>query len=265
MGKKTFWIVAGILFIFSIYNTYDNYLLHQDIKDLSAALDRLNISYVTNTTQPTIPLESFSIEKNIPIVAVSSNGEGVTGNLTVKLIPGNNNVLINTNPFLETDIQYSANTAVAVAKLSSNYNYDKDFIFDFKAGEAQLIGGESAGAAIAIATIAALQNKNLKNEAVITGTINPDGTIGKIGWVIEKAKAVADAGYKYFLVPKGQSKVTYYEKQLVREPFGFGFEILNTRYVPKTIDLKKVAKDEWNLEVIEVSTIGEALPYFMGE
>lgn len=39
-----------------------------------------------------------------------------------------------------------------------------------------------------------------------------DGMIEEISGAIEKAKAVADAGYKRFLVPKGQSTVTYYER-----------------------------------------------------
>lgn len=267
--NKKLWTVILILSIFTIFNIYLYYSLWNEItviqNEITVIQNNLNNGVQDSSTISHTENNFSPIEKNIPIVAVSNNGEGVIGNLIIKLIPGNNNVLINTNPFLETDIQYSANKAVAVAKLQSDYKYDKDFIFDFRAGDAQLIGGESAGAAITIGTIAALQNKNLKNNAVITGTINPDGTIGKIGGVIEKAKAVADAGYKYFLIPKDQSKVTYYEKQVVKEPFGFGFEILNTRYVPKTIDLKEVAKQEWNLEIIEVSTIGEALPYFIGD
>jgi len=258
------WVAIFILTAISIFNIYGYYSLNEKIHGISGKFYILNTS--SNTTEKrTNESILFPVERSIPIVAVSSDGEGVVGNLIVKLIPGNNNVLINTNPFLETDIQYSANKAVAVAKLRSNYNYDKDFILDFKAGDARLIGGESAGAAIAIATIAALENKPLKNEAVITGTINPDGTIGRVGGIIEKAKAVADAGYRYFLVPKGQSVVTYYERQLVREPFGFGFEILNMRYVPKRVDLKKIAKEEWGLNIVEVSTIEEALPYFIGD
>lgn len=196
-------------------------------------------------------------------MAVTSDGAGEVENLTIRLIPGNNNVLINTNPFLDTSPQYSANKAVAVAKLNSNYGFDRDFIFDYRAGNAQLIGGESAGAAATIATIAALENKTISNDVIITGTIESDGTIGEIGGVIEKAKAVADAGYKRFLVPKGQSKVRYYERQVSEEPTRYGFTILNTRYVPKTIDLKDVAKKEWNLEIIEVSTIKEAQEYLI--
>jgi predicted S18 family serine protease len=108
-----------------------------------------------------------------------------------------------------------------------------------------------------------LENKTISDDAIITGTIESDGTIGEVGGIIEKAKAVADAGYKRFLVPKGQSKVRYYERQVSEEPTRYGFTILNTRYIPKTIDLKDVAKKEWNLEIVEVSTIKEAQEYLI--
>ena len=257
MKEEFLSLLVVALLLISFYNYYENYSLQNQVEKIYGEVKEMKNCTVPVPITPTEKnYDKFLIvQKSIPIVAVSSNGEGVMGNLTVKLIPGNNNVLINTNPFLETDIQYSVNKAVAVAKMKTNYHYDKDFIFDFRAGNAQLIGGGSAGAAETIATIAAIENKNLKKDAVITGTINLDGTIGRVGGIIEKAKAVGEAGYKYFLIPEGQSKVTYYEKEVTEEPLGFGINILNTRYVPKTIDLKKVAKEQWGLNVVEVSNI----------
>ena len=104
-------------------------------------------------------------------------------------------------------------------------------------------------------------NKNIRRGVVITGTINPDGSIGKVAGILEKAKAVADSGYKTFLVPKGQSKINYYEKVVEKQPTVFGFTLLNTRYVRRTIDLKDVAEKEWGLDVEEVSNIDEAMQY----
>jgi uncharacterized protein len=204
------------------------------------------------------------ITRSVPIVAVSSlDQKGVVGKLTIKLIPGNANVLIDTNPFLETDLQYSANIAVTVAKLKTeNYAGNKDFILSYEI-DSTVIGGESAGAATAIATIAALQEKNIKKNVAITGTINHDGSIGRVGGILEKAKAAADAGYKLFLVPKGQTKIKYYEKVIEEEPYGFGFRLLNTRYIPKVVDIAEEAKKEWGIEIKEVSTIEEAMAYMI--
>ena len=202
------------------------------------------------------------VERELPVVAVSSDGRGIVGRLRLKTMPGNNNVFIDTNPFSETDIQYSLNKAVAVAKQMSNYTYDRDFIFSFDMPETGLVGGESAGAAATILAIAAIDGLELRNDTVITGTIGLDGSIGRIGGVIEKAKAVADAGFRRFLLPKGQATITYYERMTERKDYGY-YEILKTRYVPRTFDLSKAAGKEWGLEVIEVSNIGEALPYFL--
>lgn len=259
MREKILWAAIVILFLVGIFNAYSNYQLSEEVQKLSNQLSAAP-GYTPSAASAVPDNEAAAtIEKIIPIVAVSNDGEGVVGKLTVRLIPGNNNVLINTNPFLDTDIQYSANKAVAVAKLMSNYSFDRDFLFDYSAGNAQLIGGESAGAASAVAAIAALQGKTIRDDTVITGTIETDGTIGEVGSIIEKAKAVADAGYKRFLIPKGQANVTYYAREISEEPTGFGFRIRNMRYVPKTLDLKKIAEQEWHLEIIETSNIDDAL------
>jgi uncharacterized protein len=96
----------------------------------------------------------------------------------------------------------------------------------------------------------------------ITGTINPDGTIGQVAGILEKAKAAADAGYTLLLVPKGQSNFKYYEKQVNQQSIGFGMNVYNVQYVPKTIDITAQAK-QWGLDVKEVSTIQEVEQYLL--
>jgi len=111
-------------------------------------------------------------------------------------------------------------------------------------------------------TIATLENRDIKKDAVITGTINEDGSIGQIGSVLEKTKAVSDAGYKYFLIPEGQADVIYYERQVERRSTDLGFDIMRSKYVPKTLNISQAAKEELGLNVVEVSNIDKALPYF---
>jgi len=86
-------------------------------------------------------------ERSIPIVAVLNDETGIMGEMNLRIIPGNNDILINTNPFSEPDVQYAIKTAVtyAVSK-TPDYKYDKDFVFNFSSTGANLIGGESAGA-----------------------------------------------------------------------------------------------------------------------
>ncbi len=200
----------------------------------------------------------------VPIVAVRDlTDEGVLGSLTVKLVPGKSDVLIDTNPFLSPDLQYSANLAVQMAKkIYGKPANNIDFVLTYNLN-ATVIGGGSAGAATTLAILAALEGKHIKPGVAITGTINPDGTIGRVGGILEKARAVADAGYKVFLIPKSQTRFTYYEKVIEPIHKGFWFQFNNVRYVPKTIDLTKVMEEQWGLKVIGVSTIGEAEKYML--
>jgi predicted S18 family serine protease len=210
---------------------------------------------------PTALPSDGAVTQSIPIVAVSNDGNGVVGSLSLRMMQGTDQVLVSTEPFVEPDLQYSVNSAVQYAE---HYTKSKgyDFIFNYKV-DSQLIGGESAGAATTILTIAELEGKPLNNGVAITGTINADGSIGQIGGVVEKAKAVADAGYKYFLVPKGQSTVTYYQRKISRSGTASG-PVYYEQDVPVTVDLASTAK-QWGLTVIEVGSINDALPYFINQ
>ena len=61
-----------------------------------------------------------------------------------------------------------------------------------------------------------------------------------------------------FLVPTGQGKFTYYEKQLRTREIR-GLKISNTVLVPKTIDLIDYYKKERDLTIIEVKNINDIL------
>ncbi|MEM4260145.1 MAG: S16 family serine protease [Candidatus Woesearchaeota archaeon] len=264
MKSAVVYFILGVVFTIIICAIL---LIFSDISNIlpkkEYCIQEISKQYSSNENLSIIEQNKL-ISKKIPILAVSSvTDKGVVGELTVKLIPGNSNILINTNPFLETDLQYSANTAISVAKLKTgNYANNKDFILTYNI-DSDVIGGESAGAATAIAAIAALEEKNIKDKIAITGSINYDGSIGMVGGILEKAKAAADAGYEKLLVPKGQTKIRYYEKVVEEEPFGFGFKILNTYYVPKIVDIKEEAKKEWGIELVEVSTIEEVISYLI--
>jgi PDZ domain-containing protein len=65
------------------------------------------------------------------------------------------------------------------------------------------IGGPSAGLAFTLGLIDDLTNGELTGGKTIavTGTINPDGSVGDVGGVAQKSVAVKDAGASAFLVP----------------------------------------------------------------
>ncbi|MEK6953505.1 MAG: S16 family serine protease [Candidatus Micrarchaeota archaeon] len=215
---------------------------------------------VSITTRPLSFTEVYN--SRMPVLAVKSDDNaGIVSYANIEVRSGKGRVLINTNPFVEPDTQFSAETAVNIAEKTAGVNLDdRDVILTFEANTS-LVGGPSAGAAITIATLAAIQNKRPKEGVAMTGTIEPDGSIGQVGGVLEKAQAASEGGFKLFLVPKGFINLIYYEKQVKQRRVG-PFVFQEVSYVPHKLDLAKYAMDKWKLEVKEVANIMEARTYF---
>lgn len=192
--------------------------------------------------------------------AVDNQGNGVATKLTVQAIPGRGRILTNIDNLLFwVDTQQSIQTAEAVAEnLTKVDTSSLDMIYSIDTN-ATVIEGPSAGAALTIATIAALENRPINTSVMMTGTINPDGTIGPVGGIVAKAKAAKEIGATLFLVPEGQGIQTTYTPKQTCEQVG-SFTFCTTEYVKQTVDTRKSI----GIEVREVSSIAEALKYFVG-
>jgi PDZ domain-containing protein len=70
----------------------------------------------------------------------------------------------------------------------------------------QLVGGPSAGLAFTLAIIDDLTPGSLTGgkRVAVTGTINPDGTVGEVGGVQQKAITARTNGVQLMIVPKGE-------------------------------------------------------------
>ncbi len=66
------------------------------------------------------------------------------------------------------------------------------------------IDGPSAGALMTVGILSALRGDRLKSDVTMTGTINPDGTIGPVGGIPYKVDGVKKAKKKRMLIPMGQ-------------------------------------------------------------
>ncbi len=210
-------------------------------------------------TQQTVAFEPMrTVSRTVPVVAVDpTETAGVMGNLTVRLIPGSENVLVDTSPFTEPDLQESANIALLAAKNEvPGYLPTSDFILAYDMSEADVVGGGSAGAATAVAMVAALENKTIRPGVAMTGTIDENGTIGQIGGVVEKAKAAAAAGYKLFLVPMGQAQAVTYT-QTIRQGTRRHGTFRYIREVPQTVSLQDIV-NQTGMKVKEVGTLSDA-------
>ncbi|MCA9231947.1 MAG: hypothetical protein KDA57_14960 [Planctomycetales bacterium] len=66
------------------------------------------------------------------------------------------------------------------------------------------VDGPSAGGLTTIGILAAIRGDSVRQDAAMTGTINPDGTIGPVGGIPHKIDGAADADMKLVLIPLGQ-------------------------------------------------------------
>lgn len=207
-----------------------------------------------------VSADGHKVEMSVP--AVDSEGSGVSAKLTTSVRPGTGLVLVAVNSILaEYSTQYSGRVAAGVAGNYTMFDMnDFDVIYTIDVN-ATAIEGPSAGAAMAVSIIAALQNKTLPEDVMITGTISSDGTIGPAGAIAEKAKAAKESGARVFLVPKGQS---YEYSNVTRErtcKSMDGAEYCTVNYSEKKINIG----ERLNMTIIEVSEISEAMKYFLSK
>jgi predicted S18 family serine protease len=85
------------------------------------------------------------------------------------------------------------------------------------AKEVEIVDGSSAGAAISVALITMLTDREIADSVYITGMIWIDGSIGPVNSIPQKAIAAAEKGASVFIVPIDQSTVSIYtpEKKTV--------------------------------------------------
>ena len=194
----------------------------------------------------------------LKVPAVDPEGEGVPALLTVEATKGSGRTLVSIDNLLFwADTQHS----IRMARLNAGNVSGKDLeTFDLVYSihtDATAIGGPSAGVAIALATIFALNNEQPRDDVMITGTINHDGTIGPVDNILSKAKAAKKFGAVMMLVPLLQSKDIDYEESEYCHKFG-GKEVCTTEIVPREVDIE----NESGIKIVEVRNIQEALEYF---
>ncbi len=204
---------------------------------------KLNISYVDGERE---------VVTYLP--AVDTQGNGVVGLLRTTIKPGKGSVSVNINVLSYLDTQQSAKIAVDVARNYTSVdtsNLDINYALEVNA---TAVEGTSAGGAMTVSVIAALQNKTVKRNVMMTGTIEPDSTIGEVGAILEKAKAAKAAGATLFLVPEGQA--TSFDLKRKRECKKFGFiNYCEIVYTQQKVNVSEIA----GISVAEVRDIGDAV------
>jgi uncharacterized protein len=242
------------------------------IQTLGLILILSNPTIIATTIPGTIYNDQISIEyRNItvyaPAVGQTANGyTGVISTITVTIESnGSGRVFVDTLPLTQIDMQGSARLAVNVATAyvakdkSCNVDpYSYDYFFVIRA-DSPVIGGPSAGGIMTSAVIALLENWKMDDKTVMTGMINPDGSIGPIGGIPYKIDAAHSVGATRFLIPQGQN--TYTEQVYETIPTSWGQQIVS-RTVTKNVS--EYAMETYGMEVVEVSDINEVTENLTG-
>ncbi|MFH0971201.1 MAG: S16 family serine protease [Candidatus Micrarchaeota archaeon] len=188
------------------------------------------LAFILNIVAATTSLE---------VPAVDAEGQGILSTISVTATSGTGDVFMSITPLTGIDTQHSEKTAVALAAGIAKVDKDKFNVLFKIESSAEVVDGPSAGAALTLLTYAEFSGKNMRSDASITGTIDKEGKVGKIGGVFEKTKAVGESKfktYKLFLIPRGQ-------------------------LIQDGVDIAKYAKEKWQLQVVEVDNIDDAINY----
>lgn len=197
---------------------------------------------------------SFTVISNpeqyhLKLLAVQETDDGYQGSdadLYLELKPGSGRVFLETYPLTKMDTQISTRFAKEIAcshfKLNCNLY---DFIYTIRA-KSNIIGGPSAGAAIAALTTIAVLDLQYDEEIAITGTINSGAIIGPVGGIKEKIEAAAAVGIDKVLIAKGTG--------LQRETIDGKNETLDlVQYAPKKLELKVVEVTDLDEVIFELT------------
>lgn len=231
-----------------------------------------SIQVLASTTPGTIETGTVDISyRNVtvyaPAVAQTNSGYiGVISTITITIQNGGSGrVFVDTVPLAQLDMQGSARLAVDVASAlvrqnqSCNINPEEyDYFFVIRT-EAPVIGGPSAGAIMTTGLVSLLMNWTMAEDTVMTGMINPDGSIGPIGGIPYKVDAAASVGANRVLIPDGQMLYT----EVITETTGEGWW---SEIITKTVtrNVSEYAWDNYQIDVVEVSDVNDALEYYTG-
>ncbi len=118
--------------------------------------------------------------------------------------------------------------------------------YEFTVASDGHVDGPSAGMLTTVSMLALLRGKKLRKSTTVTGTINPDGTMGPVGGIEEKMSGAKKAGLKRFGYPTSSSS---------SEPSDDG---------KPPVDLAELAKS-LELEAVELKDVYQAYTFVTGD
>ncbi|HIH23904.1 TPA: hypothetical protein HA251_02615 [Candidatus Woesearchaeota archaeon] len=134
-------------------------------------------------------------------VVEGEEDEGGVADLYLTVRPGNGAIYLDSFPLTRIDTQSSIRYANQIACDFLDYDCAQyDFFYTIRANSA-IVGGPSAGAAIATLTAAVLDEQHIDEDVAMTGTINSGGIIGPVAGIAAKTSGAREAGIKKAIIP----------------------------------------------------------------
>jgi len=163
------------------------------------------IKYLNNTIE--VPVGQI-YEKNITVHGIAVFNDSTGGELVdidLFLRAGYGGFLLDvSDKTFGSDFQETLTLIKSYAQSFTGRNLAyKDVVIRVDTS-AESIQGASGSAAIVVGLIAMLQNKTLKDGDVLTGVLQPDGTLTSVNSLDAKVAVAKKVGVKEFLIPKVQ-------------------------------------------------------------
>jgi uncharacterized protein len=152
----------------------------------------------------------------LPVGAARANVDALFVRLAEPIQGGMSGVKLSTGPNAERSVQVGIYEELAggtgpqwragvwISAIVASTTLNKDLTdFTFSAASGGYVDGASASALMAAGFLAALTGQTVDPTATMTGTINPDGTVGPVAGIPEKFKTAIERGKKRIGYPIG--------------------------------------------------------------
>ncbi|MFT4344150.1 MAG: S16 family serine protease [Candidatus Woesearchaeota archaeon] len=177
--------------------------MQDSLKNNLRPLVLLTISLIVILSLFVMPVSAQNNHIHLLAVSEGANGtmHGGVADLFLEIRKGSGQVFIDTYPISRFDTQLSIRFAKDVACRLANVDCSQyDFLYTIRA-QSQMVGGPSAGAAVALITYAQLQDLSLKDNIALTGTMNSGRLVGSVGSIQQKINGAAANGISTVLIP----------------------------------------------------------------
>jgi predicted S18 family serine protease len=198
-------------------------------------------------------LQRIEIGRDGPFAREQVTEEGAMVEISVEVEPGQGRVLVETMPRMGLVFQEAANNAFLVARDRATADLsESDVIFSIQArDEVSAIDGPSAGALMTVLLLSVLEDFSINESVTMTGTIRPDGSVGRVDGILDKAGAAAAGGKTLLILPRENSRLMAFQE--VTD------ETRMTEQQFVEMDTRTYIEENFGIEAAYIDTIDDAL------